>query len=446
MGRRLSRSARGVAPRARAQDARPARAAADRKRHGDGHLAGGPPRGQPRSLSGTGFPSGPRHRRETDDAVRRPLRLRAGRRSTRGRGLRGENAPDQPRAHARRRGDDLPHPGRLVAYPAHPGRARRGGYLRRPDPAVERYRGSPRPDPGPGAGYPGLNASGCTGGRVKSIASAIRGALPLAVVLGVPGMLGGLPGASTPSSAAVENWRWKSGGPYGAPVRDVIVDPARPGRLWAVTASAIFETDNEGARWHAISGGLTNPWGSCWVTCLAVDPLSDRLVAGTRLSGLFASVDRGRNWSSLQAAFEMSVETISAISIDPRDSGKLLVGTNAGLFASDDGGESFRRAAIPNTGEVPGKVLALERLPDNADRVFVSVDRAGLFSSADGGATWTAAGDGLITAPACLAFEAGNPSHLWAGGAGGLHRWDGLTSRWVPVGSGLPRDVEITSL
>jgi photosystem II stability/assembly factor-like uncharacterized protein len=250
-----------------------------------------------------------------------------------------------------------------------------------------------------------------------------------------------------PGGAIGQEWRWRSGGPSGAPVRDVLVDPARPGHLWAVTlSSGVFETEDDGLTWREVGQGLRNPWGAYRVTCLTTDRNNERLLAGTRLSGLFTSRDGGRTWNSSETGFDVSVETVTVIDIDPRDSRTLLVGTNAGLFSSEDGGDSFRRVRLPGTDAVPGKVLALERHPGDPTRLFVSIDQAGLFASTDGGLTWKPAGDGLIGAPACLAFDLENLSTLWASGPGGLHRWEGTAGRWVPVGSGLPRDIDVRSL
>jgi hypothetical protein len=90
-------------------------------------------------------------------------------------------------------------------------------------------------------------------------------------------------------------------------------------------------------------------------------------------------------------------DRISALVVDPQDSGHLLVGaesgtTRLGVLGTDDGGAHWtpRNQGLPATTPLPA-IYTLAADP-GGDNVFYAGTEAGLFKSLDGGTSWTRLG------------------------------------------------------
>jgi photosystem II stability/assembly factor-like uncharacterized protein len=115
---------------------------------------------------------------------------------------------------------------------------------------------------------------------------------------------------------------------------------------------------------------------------------------------VWKSTDRGRNWthSSQGLAYGEGEEPIKAVWSLAKRNGTLYAGVQpAGLFRSEDGGETFEH--LEGLQEHPtrkdwmpgGAGLILHSLvldPENEQRIWVGISAAGVFHSADGGKSW----------------------------------------------------------
>lgn len=165
----------------------------------------------------------------------------------------------------------------------------------------------------------------------------------------------------------------------------------------------------------------------------------DMLYAGAKPGKLFRSRDRGETWEGVAAindhpgredwqpgAAGLVAHTIVS---DPKDPAKLWLAISAaGVFASEDGGESFERrnrlsnagAAHAHTGGPGGHdhdtglcVHNMVRAPGDAD-VMYQQNHHGVFRSGDGGRSWEPAGEGLpSTFGFPIAVDPADPRTLW---------------------------------
>ena len=123
--------------------------------------------------------------------------------------------------------------------------------------------------------------------------------------------------------------------------------------------------------------------------------LGNRLFAGTG-AGLFASDDSGDTWTPL------GLEDREVWQVRSAGGDVVYAGTQpAGLFRSDDGGatwcevESFASSpeadawCIPLDPPIPGRARALVIDRDNPERMWVGVEVGGIMRTEDGGQTWT---------------------------------------------------------
>jgi photosystem II stability/assembly factor-like uncharacterized protein len=128
----------------------------------------------------------------------------------------------------------------------------------------------------------------------------------------------------------------------------------------------------------------TDPgWTTAWPNLgEATSLLSDgsnpaRLFAGTEL-GLAASTDGGQTWSVLDG----SPQSLRTLALDPSNPSRLFGGSDAGVFLTTDGGAHFSLAH-----SFPAKAIAIDATHPNI--VYSGGSGTMIRKSTDGGATWT---------------------------------------------------------
>jgi photosystem II stability/assembly factor-like uncharacterized protein len=290
------------------------------------------------------------------------------------------------------------------------------------------------------------------------------------------------------------NWGIASAGIPAARVQTLAIDPTSTSTLYAGTLTprgapsiGVFKSTDGAASWVPINDGLIDPLTGISpldVEALTLDPRdSNTLLAGTVSSDIFKSTDGGTSWTAqtyggysvgLQvSAFQFdpvapsrvyAASTLGllrssdggsnwsgygnagvpffALAIDPTNPTSLYAGdsTGSGIWKSTDGGAHWNKAngSLPtNQGSLPS-VIALAVDPAHPSTVYAGTYGSGLFLSANGAASWAAAGSAMRDPVAALAFAPGQGSTLYAGTLGGgvYQSRDGANS-WTPINAGL---------
>lgn len=172
--------------------------------------------------------------------------------------------------------------------------------------------------------------------------------------------------------------------------------------LGTTKGAFILEGDSARSAWE-----LRGPFCDGWpMNHVVGDPASRTIYAGggTEWFGhdVWRSTDLGATWSRSGEglAYEAeAAEPVKAVwSLKPTIGGSLYAGVKpAGLFRSDDGGQSWRH--IDGLQKHPtrpewrggGAGLILHSMaldPDDEDRMWVGMSAVGVFHTADGGQTW----------------------------------------------------------
>ncbi len=169
--------------------------------------------------------------------------------------------------------------------------------------------------------------------------------------------------------------------------------------------SGIYRTTDGGATWVELTRGL--PAGDKGRIGLAVFPGDNRMVyaiveadrtgggggggrgrggapgAGGGAGGVFRSLDQGETWEHL-SSLNPRPNYYSRIYIDPKDASRIyIMGSNRGLYVSDDAGRTFRDVFSNVHGE--DHVLWID--PENSNRLVIGGD-GGVSISYDRGLTW----------------------------------------------------------
>src|SRR6516162_1113232 len=167
-----------------------------------------------------------------------------------------------------------------------------------------------------------------------------------------------------------------------------------------------------------------------------------RLYVGTIGEGLWRSLDGGETF--VRACEGMFVEChIRALAVHPRDHRVLYLGSEQGLFRSNDGADNWSRVESPLNRL---QIWSILLLPAAAEVILVDACPARLFRSSDGGRTWIE--PAVRMNPDCpriistrvttLCANPGDPQTVWAGvEIDGVYRSRNAGRSWQAVGKGL---------
>src|SRR5258705_10900005 len=161
---------------------------------------------------------------------------------------------------------------------------------------------------------------------------------------------------------------------------------------------------------------------------------------GAASGGVWKSLNGG---STFKPVFDkQSVQSIGAITIDPKNPKVVWVGTGEawtrnsvsigeGVFKSSDGGENWTNVGLKNSERIT-KILVD---PNSDGTVYVcspgklwsDSDERGIYKTTDGGKTWTKAlkGANLSTGCSMMSMDPAHPKTLYAG------MWDFRRRGWT---------------
>jgi len=167
-----------------------------------------------------------------------------------------------------------------------------------------------------------------------------------------------------------------------------------------------------------------------------------RLYVGTIGEGLWRSLDGGETFK--RTCDGMFVEChVRALTVHPRAPRLLYLGTEQGLYRSDDGADNWQRVESLLNGLQIWSILGVPATPDV---ILVGTCPSQLFRSVDGGRTWTEAGARMRpdcpriihTRVTSLCPHSTDPKTIWAGvEIDGLFRSRDAGVTWEAIGEGL---------
>lgn len=233
---------------------------------------------------------------------------------------------------------------------------------------------------------------------------------------------------------------WRSVGPGGGDVRALAVDPGHAEFVYLGTTDGhIFGSRDSGEHWNLL--GMAGSGSNAIVTAIIVDPRNSGVLFAstwTREShgeggGVFLSLDGGRSWHESGLAGH-AVRALVQSSSDPDI---LTAGALDGIFRSRDRGATWERISPAEDDELKNIDSLLVDLHD-PDVIF-----AGTFhlpwKTTDGGRQWLPIHDGMIddSDVLSLALDPADPQHIFASACSGIYRSDDAGSLWQKM-QGVP--------
>jgi hypothetical protein len=229
---------------------------------------------------------------------------------------------------------------------------------------------------------------------------------------------------------------------------------------------AFIISSNDGRQSWSISGPHCDTWP---INHVVADPATGTIYAtgGNQWFGpaVWKSRDGGNSWthSSAGLAYDEGETPVKAGWSLAVAGDRLYVGVEpAGLFVSEDGGETFRHIKglqesptrpqwVPGAG---GLILhSIVPHPTDPDQLWVAISAAGVFYTADGGKTFEPRNKGTRcdfmpgdepTYPEfgqcvhCVVMAPGMPNRLYQQNHCGMYRSDDGGQSWESIEDGLP--------
>ncbi|HEV8370784.1 MAG TPA: YCF48-related protein [Pyrinomonadaceae bacterium] len=267
--------------------------------------------------------------------------------------------------------------------------------------------------------------------------------LPLVVALFLLSMLAIKPGAAlataVDSSAdpALYSTDWRTTGPPGGDVRDLVVDPSDPDRFYFGTLDGqIYTSRDAGKQWQLLYN-FSKP--RLFVDHIIVDPRNPRvLYVGAHRhkepGGFFKSTDGGVSW---RESAQLKNEAIHSLAQSEADPDTLIAGTFNGIFRSDNAGESWQQLPTSNTPNlVHVESLAID--PRTTNIIYAGTWYLP-YKSTDGGQSWKSIKTGIIDDSDIFAIDIDprDPNHIIASACSGIYESKTSGESWRKV-QGIP--------
>lgn len=183
-------------------------------------------------------------------------------------------------------------------------------------------------------------------------------------------------------------------------VADIAVDPSNPNTVYASTwefrrqpysfnsggmSSGIFKSTDGGKTWKELTNGLPKkPMGRSALAIAPSEPNRILAIVEAESTGLYLSTDGGDSWKKQTTTLNVESRPFyfSCLVVDPKDSKRVY--RPGFLFSySDDGGLSF----ADGSGNVHSDHHALWINPNYTNQMYLGTD-GGMYLSNDRGATW----------------------------------------------------------
>jgi photosystem II stability/assembly factor-like uncharacterized protein len=200
----------------------------------------------------------------------------------------------------------------------------------------------------------------------------------------------------------------------------------------------MYRSDDGGNSWNSITNGIDEEGD--WITPYVQDPQDPQTIyAG--FDNLWRSDDRGDSWTKLSDI--LGSNKITAIAVAPSNSDIIYICRGGMILKSIDGGANFTGISSGLPSLTPTYIAVS---PDDPKVLWISLSGYyadyKVFTSRDGGTTWTNYSGSLPNIPAnTIVFETASDEGLYLGTDLGVFYRDSTMTDWISYNTGLPNVV-----
>ncbi len=178
-----------------------------------------------------------------------------------------------------------------------------------------------------------------------------------------------------------DSWTAITGNTSGPPIVSVAIAEGNDNIIWLATQGAqIFKTENGGQNYTNVAGAnLPNRF----ITDIEFDPSNTSTVyltfSGYGSPHVFKSTNAGGNWTNITN--NLPDVPANTIQVHPQQPNRLFLGTDIGVFISEDGGQTWQ----PSTNGFPTTQTVAIVLDVKQDRIYAATHGRGVYSAKLGG-------------------------------------------------------------
>lgn len=229
--------------------------------------------------------------------------------------------------------------------------------------------------------------------------------------------------------------KWEVVGPSGGDVRVITIDPRDKDRLYVSTLDGQIHTSADGGKTWRILTNLNRP--QLVLDQLMVDQNDSNILytSGHRHKapgGFFKSADGGETWSESKELRNESIHSMTQAKADPKT---LLVGTLAGVWRSDDQGDTWKKI---ESATMPINIDSMAVDPNKTSTMYAGTWwRA--YKSTDSGKNWRLIKNGMIDDSDVFAIniDPRDPNHIIASACSGIYESFNAGEKWTKI-QGIP--------
>jgi photosystem II stability/assembly factor-like uncharacterized protein len=221
------------------------------------------------------------------------------------------------------------------------------------------------------------------------------------------------------------NWK-HVGGRDLEKAESVAIDPQDYHKIYVGTWRLGYKSSDFGKTWTRVDNGM--PLDSDLFS-ISINPGNPEIVYASACSGVYRSINQTSSWTRLKLLPNRFAIRAQLVYLDPTDPHKVYVGTTEGLFVSNDEGKTWTR--LTSAEET---INAIQIDPRNSQRILIGTEYNGILSSMDGGRTWKESNAGFVHRQ--IAWMSPHPSvsgQFFSGlhsGTGGIYLLDSYRRQW----------------
>jgi len=215
---------------------------------------------------------------------------------------------------------------------------------------------------------------------------------------------------------------WPSSGLESYSPRAIVLDPGDLDIIYAGTyGMGVYKTTDGARTWKAANRDLT------WPAVRALAMHVGALYAGTDGGGIFKTTDGASTWR--EANRGLIDKVVRALLIDPRNPSILYAATWHGVYKSSDAAATWSALSLYDID-----VVALAFDPTFPDVLYAATNPRGVWRTSDAGRTWTQGREPLTEHLQSIAVDPANPTHVYAGTRAGVFRSADSGATFQPAG------------
>lgn len=236
------------------------------------------------------------------------------------------------------------------------------------------------------------------------------------------------------------SWSDASRGYTGSEITDMIISNSNPEKVFTVSRTASFKTENGGTTWEgneAVWQGVNGVWlGNLEKRSVAVHPQNDEIIITGDGGGIFyksANDFKFEHVYNLEDRANNVVQTIKfslsnpsvvyagisiygGYSIDRPNDGFDLTESSYGMLKSTDGGKTWTDNLNHGLENSQLNIMKIAVHPNDENTVYIATLNNGLYKSINGAASWTKIGNDIAGKDTrSIAIDKNNPDIIYVG-------------------------------